>query len=299
MEKPLINKQTLKTILYGFGKVLGIIGLLYILYKLQQEYTLSDFMQRIQETKEVIFYLFILNITSNFIGIWGWHQLICQFAKNPFIKSFYYYEKTDISKYLPGNIFHLVGRQALASKLQLSQVNMAKVATIHTIMILVATIIASTLFALFSIDVQLYMKALLVIAALAAIIVIRFLFPSMAFVKKLKITSLFVLSISIHGVMLAMIIAYSLGDWSPSLFLKIASIYIISWLIGFVTPGASGGLGVREGAFIAILQFIHFPLASETVLFAILLIRLINILSDIIMYLLTFLIPTAKIAAPD
>jgi len=292
----LFDQQKIKKILYTFGKSLGVIGLVYILYKLQQEYTVKDFMARIDDTKSIIFYLFILNIVSNLIGIFGWHKLICHFAKNCFIKSYYYYEKTDISKYLPGNIFHLVGRQALASKLHLSQLEMAKIATIHTIMILIATIIASTLFALFSSDIHIYIKSILVSSAVGAIGILFFIFPSFTVLKKLKITSLFTLSIAIQGMMLAIIIAYSLHDWSISLFLKVASIYIISWLIGFVTPGASGGLGVREGAFIAILKFIHFNLPTDIVIFAILLIRLINIFSDICMYLLTYFVGKQKIA---
>lgn len=292
----MFDQQKIKKILYTFGKSLGVIGLVYILYKLQQEYTVKDFMARIDDTKSIIFYLFILNIVSNLIGIFGWHKLICHFAKNCFIKSYYYYEKTDISKYLPGNIFHLVGRQALASKLHLSQLEMAKIATIHTIMILIATIIASTLFALFSSDIHIYIKSILVSSAVGAIGILFFIFPSFTVLKKLKITSLFTLSIAIQGMMLAIIIAYSLHDWSISLFLKVASIYIISWLIGFVTPGASGGLGVREGAFIAILKFIHFNLPTDIVIFAILLIRLINIFSDICMYLLTYFVGKQKIA---
>jgi hypothetical protein len=94
----------------------------------------------------------------------------------------------------------------------------------------------------------------------------------------------------LQGVILALIVYAQVDTLNLEQFLKIASAYIISWLIGFITPGASGGLGVREGAFLAIANFIHLNISNEVILFSILLIRLINILVDILMFISTLLI---------
>jgi len=87
-----------------------------------------------------------------------------------------------------------------------------------------------------------------------------------------------------------MIVAYQSDNYSWSLFCLSIGIYILSWLIGYATPGASGGLGVREGSFIAITEYMHFDMHENIIVFAVLLVRLINILVDILMYFSTFTI---------
>jgi len=89
-------------------------------------------------------------------------------------------------------------------------------------------------------------------------------------------------------VMLGMIVVYQGDTYTWSLFCLSTSIYILSWLLGYVTPGASGGLGVREGAFIAITSYMHFDIHADIVIFSVLLVRLINILVDILVYFSTF-----------
>ena len=78
--------------------------------------------------------------------------------------------------------------------------------------------------------------------------------------------------------------------FTTGLFFECVSIYIVSWLIGFITPGASGGLGIREGTFIAIAAFLHLDIAAEIIIFSVLLVRFINIIIDIAMYLSTFVL---------
>ena len=96
------------------------------------------------------------------------------------------------------------------------------------------------------------------------------------------------LSIALQGVMLGIIVMYQSDAFTMSLFFQCVSIYILSWLIGFVTPGASGGLGVREGIFIAITNYLHIDISAEIIIFSVLLVRLINICVDVLLYLGTF-----------
>jgi glycosyltransferase 2 family protein len=53
--------------------------------------------------------------------------------------------------------------------------------------------------------------------------------------------------------------------------------FSFAWLLGFIVPGAPGGLGVFEATAIAVLQH-HFP--SAVVISAIALYRLISILAE-------------------
>ena len=286
-----MDKNRLKGLIYAFGKGIGFVALFYVLYKLSQEYTLSEFLAKFNTIKSFLIPLIIINLLSSVIGIYAWHLMLLQYAKSSFsyLSSYYYFAKTEISKYLPGNIFHFVGRQALASKLGISQVDMAKISLLFTISLMVATILSSTILAIF-INIALYIKLLMAISSIAALLLIYFSYPIINKKTKAKTTAILTFSIALQGVMLALIVYAQVDTLSLEQFLRLSSAYIISWLIGFVTPGASGGLGVREGAFLAIANFIQLNIANEVVLFSILLIRLINILVDILMFVSTFLI---------
>jgi len=287
-----MDKKRVKNLLYTLGKGIGFVALIYILYKLSQEYTLNEFLAKFNSIKEIILPLIILNFLSLIIGIYSWHLILLQYSKKTFsyFTSYYYYAKSDISKYLPGNVFHLLSRQTFASKIGVTQVEMAKVSLYHTIALIVSTIISSTLFIIFIDNLDNNIKILMGLSSLGVILGFYFIFPLIK--KEIKILTIILLTISIalQGVMLSLIIYWQVDSLDTSEFFKIASIYIISWLIGFVTPGASGGLGVREGAFLAISNFINLNISNDIILFSILLVRLINILVDILMFLSTFLI---------
>lgn len=95
-------------------------------------------------------------------------------------------------------------------------------------------------------------------------------------------------------VMYALFFAVSAGiaivfSWSLEvpgrLFLTIGTAYIISWIAGFVTPGASGGLGVREAAFVVLLN----PFIDEvTAMTLAILMRMVTTLGDGIFFLASF-----------
>ncbi len=297
----MMNREQIKKILYGLGKLLSILGLGFLFYKLSKEYTLESFYSHLVAYKFIILPLIIINLLSPMIGIVGWRLMLKKYAKKGFsyLTAYYYYSKTEIAKYLPGNVFHFVGRQAMASKLGISQMEMAKVSLLHNIFLIIGTFAATTAFTLFSSSIDIKIKLLLVIATIGSIVAIMFMYPSFSKTQKLKLAVVFAISIGLHGIMMGWIMQVQVKSMDPSLFFEVAAIYIISWFIGLVTPGASGGLGVREGAFIAIAKFLHLPVATEVVLFSILFVRFVNILVDLLMYLTTFLLPKRIIETID
>jgi len=135
----------------------------------------------------------------------------------------------------------------------------------------------------------------MLLTTLITFIVIIITYKSFPLSTKVKINILLSLSVALQGAMLAMIVLYQNDSFDSGLFFQCLSIYTISWLIGFITPGASGGLGIREGTFVAITTFLELNIASDIIIFSVLLVRLINILIDIILFLSTFLL-TTKIA---
>ena len=61
------------------------------------------------------------------------------------------------------------------------------------------------------------------------------------------------------------------------------SSYPVSWLAGYVIPGASAGIGVREAAIMLMLSTAVLP--QEATLIAILM-RVVTLLGDLLFYLL-------------
>jgi len=65
-------------------------------------------------------------------------------------------------------------------------------------------------------------------------------------------------------------------------FVAVGAIYLFGWLVGFVVPGAPGGIGVREAVFIILLA----PLVGEAnALTYSIAVRLVTIGGDILFYL--------------
>jgi len=288
-----MNKKMklLKSTLSFMGKLLGIFGLVFILYKLSEEYTVDTFFEKLNTLKYALVYLLGINFLSLFLGIYAWHIMLLNYAKEAFsyINSYYYFAKTEIAKYLPGNIFHFVGRQILANKIGITQQEMVKISLLFSFLLLAGTIISSTFFAFFSNTTD-YILVSMVLLCVAIIIVTLFLYPSFSIKKKIHMTVLLTISVALQGIMLGLIVMLQTETFTFGLFFQSVSIYIISWLIGFITPGASGGLGVREGTFVAITTYLHINISTDIIVFSVLLVRLINILVDIMAYLSTLIL---------
>ena len=287
-----MNKTQIKNIAYFIGKTLGVLGLLYVFYKLYQEYTWESFLLQLDILLPTLPLLIMLNLFSLLLGIYTWCMMLQHYSTERlnYRTAYYYFSKTEISKYLPGNIFHFVGRQALASRIGISQKQMAKISLLHSLLLLCATVLSSTFFALFSPDIPGSILTLMGLSCIIALVVTAYMYPSFPIGKKNIMNLYLSISIAFQGIMLAVIIYMLQDDMSLGLFFECTGIYIISWLIGFATPGASGGLGVREGAFIAISAFLHIDISTEIIIFSVLLVRFINILVDMLMYLSTFVL---------
>jgi len=287
-----MSKERMKDIAYAAGKLIGIFGLVYVIYKLFQGYTLHDLIEKFSEIKSILLPLIVLNLASLMTGIYAWKMMLVQYSGHhlPYHFAYYFFSKTEIAKYLPGNIFHLVGRQAIASRLHISQKEMGKVSFLHIVLLLVSTVLSTASFALFVPDIPLFIKLVLLLGSVVSIVLVYFIYPSFLFSKKIILSAILTFSIGLQGVLLAWIVVHLTGEASWQLFCKLSAIYIISWLIGFVTPGSSGGLGVREAAFVAITAFLKLDISSDIIVFSVLLTRLVNIVVDALMYLSTYLL---------
>ncbi len=241
----------------------------------------------------------LAHIWAGWIWTWVLKELNQSVSSIEFIQV---YLKTNIAKYLPGNVWHYYGR-IIAAKNANIPTNIATLSVLlEPLLMLAAALIIILLFA--SQIVVNNWKINLVILQLSGLIIILgilhpcFLNPTIQLLDRWKnkksqpenqlidsfiinrypvkplLGEIVFLGLRASGFILTMLAINSL-TWQqiPLLF----GTFSCAWVMGLIVPGAPGGLGVFETIAILLLQY-HFPAAL--VISAIALYRLISILAE-------------------
>lgn len=170
------------------------------------------------------------------------------------------YLRANLYKYLPGNVMHYVGRNEIVADGQASfkQLNAGSV-----IEILVSVIAASAIALIFAgryiiqyILFRWVIYGALVFSVALFIIVVLFRSKIINFLKDiitpkiLRISGRMVVIYMIWNILGNVIFVFLLQvlgcEIAPTDYFPIIGIYSGVWLIGFLTPGVPGGIGVRE-----------------------------------------------------
>ncbi|MFN6460922.1 MAG: lysylphosphatidylglycerol synthase domain-containing protein [Nostoc sp. DedVER02] len=232
--------------------------------------------------------------------IWTWilQELNQPVSSRQFIQV---YLKTNIAKYLPGNIWHHYGRIVAAKNANISAGAATLSVLLEPLLMLAAALIiivlCSSQFAAADTTFVIQILQLLSLAVVLAAIHPRFLNPVIRFLYKLKakksaatkptvpfslknypvrplLGELGFMGLRATGFILTML---ALGSLNVNQIPLLLGAFSCAWLLGFVIPGAPGGLGVFEATAYQLLQH-HFPAA--VVFSAIALYRLISILAE-------------------
>jgi glycosyltransferase 2 family protein len=180
------------------------------------------------------------------------------------------YGRTQIAKYLPGNVFHLVGRQVMGRRLGHSQARLALASLLEVVLlVLVAGILSLPIvwrgldqvpwwLAAFAAPVPLLIAmrwarghgpALRDLAHGAASDCPRI---SRRLLAAAALYALFFLVVAAIFWLLALSVS---SAERPTIDLAGGvSVVALAWLVGFATPGSSAGIGVREAVLIAALE---------------------------------------------
>jgi glycosyltransferase 2 family protein len=220
------------------------------------------------------------------------------------------YGRSQIAKYLPGNCFHFVGRQVLGRALGHSQAALALASLIETaLLVALATALALPL-AQARIGVwalALPAGALLFLAlALAApgLLGARF-WPTAdagrsrgpaagAMVRAAMLQGSF---FTVAGGVLWALAAALAGAGSQALGpLTSLSTLALAWVAGFVVPGASAGIGVREAVLILALNG---ALGAEASTAVALMLRVVTTIGDAVWFGLALALPLPRSAPPN
>lgn len=224
----------------------------------------------------------------------GWYEIVLALGETSvkWPQAWQIYGRSQLAKYLPGNVFHIAGRHMLGRSLGMKHAALAMSTIIEMGLLFASTLLLALLASrqwLVHFGSQVKIAAFIFIflgalAALAVFIALR----RKGMIAELKLAHL------LHALFIYVIFFASVGlitAWLLSVQLRIdvttvllASIgaYAVAWTLGFVMPGSPGGLGVREAALVFMLgQFAH---SANIALFAIML-RGVTILGDVLLFL--------------
>ncbi|MDP5338404.1 MAG: flippase-like domain-containing protein, partial [Nodularia sp. (in: cyanobacteria)] len=242
----------------------------------------------------------LAHIWGGWIWTWILHELDQSVPCSEFIQV---YLKTNIAKYLPGNVWHHYGRIVAAKNANIP----AGAATLSVLLepllmaaaALIIIVVLGSQFAATHNSLSVQILQFLCLAVLLCTVHPRFLNPAIRFVYKLKakrsastttkltipfqvkrypliplLGELGFLGLRGTGFILTV---FALTPLNISQLPLLLGAFSFAWLLGFVVPGAPGGLGVFEVTAIALLQH-RFP--SAVIISAIASYRLISIIAE-------------------
>lgn len=207
-----------------------------------------------------------------------------------------YYLLSNIGKYLPGNVMQYAGRNMLGVQLGLNNGDIFVATIIEIILTLTSTVIVVAVFSFSLIGYLLntlkYNKLLyfvIIILILMTILVYYYkkeiikgyfikLLDKQMLVLSVKVVAFYVTNFIIISVTYLLILKYVvMCDITPSFIPLILSSFTLAWIIGFLTPGSPGGIGVRE---MTLLFFLSTSIPANEISISLLLHRILNIIAD-------------------
>ena len=286
-----LNKIFSKRVLSILGVILSILGIVFIVVRMSMyvgqinlgRFYLIDWLQ-------IIILIFIYAFSGLFLAL-AWHKILLFLKVNTEKKwAIKIYGLSQIAKYIPGNIFQFVGRQSRG----MTDGVQGKVLLKSTVLELVLLAFSGSLFVililpLVGFNVSLFISFVLFCFVLCFVIItLRSLFSlplGVAFIWQI----IFLLISAMIFVAVLFIINPSIVFVSNiSIFL---GVYIIAWLGGLITPGAPGGIGIRE---IVLLFFLKSLVPEVDLLLAILLSRVVTVVGDFTYFLIAMFIKYDK-----
>lgn len=190
------------------------------------------------------------------------------------------YGTSQLAKYIPGNIFHLAKRQILGATHGLGHGPLAKSAVVELLLIgLGGVVFAPLALPLVSVLVG----PGLVIGGVTAFATAYAASTALVGGRALAVSSVcYMLFFSGTGFVFVLTFALATGSFDIPMLSAVIGAYVVAWTVGFLTPGAPAGLGVREAALLFLLKDVA---PESVVLLAAALMRAINIGGDFALFL--------------
>lgn len=282
------------------GYVVLILSFLFIISKFRQ-YTIDlSGLFTVSNSLAVLACTILYGITA-FMNAFLYQLLYCSLTKEyiPPKRIIRVYLQSHLYRYLPGNVLHYVGRNQLAAEYNVSHATVAGVTILEILTMVFSCVLIIAIFSFRSAIVMLRDIPILIVILIAAVLVAAFLillyfkipqrwirkhFDNISRKSLLLVGAAIVhrlISFILFGLMFGALLQLSTvplqyGQWG-----EIIGRYSLSWLIGLITPGAPGGLGVREGMLLMLLSSTY---GESAVMRTAILMRMVTILGDVIAF---------------
>jgi uncharacterized membrane protein YbhN (UPF0104 family) len=269
--------STLKRALSWIGSTLGILGVAFVGLKLYN-YSHQLPLDKISSAQWLgVGALSLVYGASGFLLAIAWRDIMRYLGVT--IRrdwAVWAYGVSQLAKYVPGNVFHLAGRQAIGVSAGVPPWPLGKsmaweLGTIAVTAGLFAILIVPSLF---PVPAALALVVFAGVAALSMLLVWRFFGPDLARASAIQLAFL-----GLSGIIFATLFKLLGGDWNV---ITVCGAYVIAWLIGLVTPGAPAGVGIRETVLFFLLRG---SIAQADLLEIILVGRLVTAAGDLAFFL--------------
>lgn len=288
-------RPILKRGLHWSGGALAIAGIAFVALRLREYGTDIDFTRfGMVEWSEIVVVALIYGL-ANLMLAFAWRNLLEKFGTHVThrwaIKT---YGVSQLAKYVPGNIFHLAGRQAIGMAAGVQGWPLAK----SSIWELGLLTLAGALFGVlaFPLVVSGATMSNVVIAFILTVISVASLLGHYSGRTAARAFVLYVLFFAVSAAifvgLIKLVSSLSLSD--ASLWLSLGGAYVLAWLAGFITPGAPAGLGIRELVLLFLLQGL---VGGADLLLVIVLGRAITVSGDFMFFMLASLMKSGKLRA--
>lgn len=265
-----------------FGRSLALGGLVFVAIRLQHDFDRLPTQWVTFRNLALLGPLLVILLTANHVLAGAWYHIMVWLYRPTTLRvSFKVYARSQIGKYLPGNIFQFVGRQTLGTRVGFPHAPLAKSTVFEIGLISIAGFFVGLFAVVTSLTaVSLWHMVVLYAAVLVSIVILAFLFQwqrllvafLLCILYLLTTGSAFLLSLQWYGRDLV------IGESA----LLVVSGYVLGWLAGLLTPGAPAGIGVREAVLIGLLEgVVALPLLTLCVI----VMRIVSVVADILFFL--------------
>ena len=291
------------------GNIVTIVAIIFIIRKMLS-YDISSY--NIFSVKNIAIFGIILigYMGSVVLNTYPWLQIvqIISGKRIPFFQATLVSVRSNVLKYIPGNVFQYIGKNELALK---SNVEHSEVAfsTIFDVllMLIVAFVTGAILVGDYFVEiVTSYISlptVLIIVAAGVAVLVVLIMILKKRIIvffsqiiknlsKKENIFKLitciayYLIQNIFTGMLYLLVLCTISGMGMGQLpWLHILGANIISGVIGFLTPGAPGGIGIREMVMMLMTSGI---MDGNTIMVTSVVFRIISILGDILAFAVVF-----------
>lgn len=304
------KKKIINKLLKYFGNIITILAIIFIVKKL---YLYDIDYAAILSKENSIFLLVILIIYMLLVFLGGipWTGILNVLSKSNihYSEVVFIFVKSNILKYIPGNIFQYAGRNELAVIKNIKHSKVALATLIDVVWYIFTMLSFSVILSGNELMIWLREQHVLTfnnfIFICGVILICGTIFLIIYIWKRqmVKNAVLKVLSVEFWKILAFNFIFYVImGIISAGLYVAIFSlisgniyslhevtiytgIMLVAIVAGFVTPGAPGGVGVREAASLFLLN----GMIDETViLLGIIIMRAISIIGDLVVYIAVF-----------